>query len=153
MSTTDDARPAVGAGTTAQLRRALRELETEVARRMRINLDPAGLSVDDWAVLCLLADGEGHPMSEVVATLGIPAASVTRLVDRLVGDALLHRAVAPGDRRKVLVVLAPHGRELYDRLAAGQEQLAELLAVRVGEGGLGGLTAQLVGVVEALRGA
>lgn len=147
MATTKDGRALAGA--TAGLRRALRELEAEVARTMRINLDPAGLTVDEWAVLDLLADGQGHPMADVVAAVGLPAPSVTRLVDRLVGNALLHRAVAPHDRRKVLVVLAPAGRELYDRVAPGQARLAEMLDPRVG--GLEALTARLGEVTAAVR--
>lgn len=147
MARTKDTREVAGA--TAGLRRALRELEAEVARTMRINLDPAGLTVEEWAVLDLLSDGQGHPMADVVAAVGLPAPSVTRLVDRLVGKALLHRAVAPHDRRKVLVVLAPAGRELYDKVAPGQARLAEMLDVRVG--GLDALAARLGEASAALR--
>lgn len=147
-----DERTTHRAASTAQTRRLLRDLEHEVTRAMRINLDPAGVSVEEWTVICLLSDETGHPMADVIAALGVPSPTATRIVDRLVGSALLHRAVDPNDRRRVLVVLSPRGRELYARLAPAQEQIADLLESRVGVGELAELTARLARAAAALRG-
>ncbi|HEX3815388.1 MAG TPA: MarR family transcriptional regulator [Mycobacteriales bacterium] len=152
MTTVDDVERTTRRGaTTAQMRRLLRELEHEVTRAMRINLDPAGLSVDEWAVITLLGDGNGHPMSEVIAAAGVPSPTATRIVDRLVSSALLHRAVDPEDRRRVVVVLSPRGTELHARLMPAQSQIAELLASRVGDGELPELMTRLADAVDALR--
>ncbi|MEP9383598.1 MarR family winged helix-turn-helix transcriptional regulator [Nocardioides cheoyonin] len=142
-------RPA-GADTTATLRRLLHTVERQVAEAMRINLDPAGLSVEDWAVLSLVSDGKGHTMAEVIDAAGVPAASATRLVDRLVSSALLHRTPDAQDRRRVLVALAPRGREKVAKLAPGQRRLAELLASRLGEGGMDALVTALTDAQTAL---
>lgn len=150
-SVKDDERTADRAATTAQMRRLLRDLEHEVTRAMRINLDPAGVSVDEWAVISLLSDGQGHPMSEVIAATGVPSPTATRIVDRLVSSALLHRAVDPADRRKVLVVLSPRGKRLYARLMPAQSQLAVLLEHQVGKAEFAELMKRLAGATDALR--
>jgi DNA-binding MarR family transcriptional regulator len=151
MTTVDDELTTPRAATTAQMRRLLRDLEHEVTRAMRINLDPAGISVDEWSVISLLGDEQGHPMSEVIAAAGVPSPTATRIVDRLVSSALLHRTVDPGDRRKVLVVLSPRGKKLYARLMPAQSQIADLLESRVGDGELTELTRRLAGAADALR--
>ncbi len=143
-------RPTGAAVSTVGLRRLLRELEQQVAGAMRASLEPAGLTVEEWAVISLLADGLGHPMGDVGAAAGVPAPTATRLVDRLVSSALLHRGVDPADRRRVLVLLAPRGRELHARLAPGQDQLAALWAERVGEGELTQLADRLRAASTAL---
>ena len=61
----------------------------------------------------------------------MPAPSLTRLVDRLVEDALLYRADDPGDRRRVLVHVSTRGEQVHQRLAgfvaaADAEALAAL---------------------------
>lgn len=152
MTTVDDDERTTHRGAmTAQIRRLLRDLEREVTRAMRINLDPAGVSVDEWAVISLLSDGQGHPMSEVIAATGVPSPTATRIVDRLVGSALLHRAVDPADRRRVLVVLSPRGKKLYARLMPAQSHIADLLEGRIGNTELAELLKRLAGTTEALR--
>jgi len=140
------------ADTMVGLRHALRSLERQVSDAMRINLDPAGLSVEDWAVISLLADGEGHTMAEVIDAASIPPASATRLVDRLVSSVLLHRTTDAHDRRRVLVALAPRGRQLYAKLAPAQAQIAGLLAARMGAGTMAELIQALGTADAALRG-
>lgn len=147
----DDPRTTHRGATTAQIRRLLRDLEHEVTRAMRINLDPAGVSVDEWAVISLLSDEQGHPMSEVIAVAGVPSATATRIVDRLVSAALLHRAVDAADRRRVLVVLSPRGRKLCARLIPAQSQIADLLQGQVGNTEFAELLKRLADATQALR--
>ena len=137
--------------TTLRLRRLLLDLERRVTDAIRVNLEPAGLTVDDWAVLCLLSDGAGHPMAEVMSAAGMPAASATRLVDKLVSNALVHRTVDIRDRRRVLTVLSPAGVKLHDRLASGQQQIARLLAAGIGQAELGSLLDALSAADAALE--
>ncbi len=99
---------------TALLTRADRLL----ARRLRSVLDRRGCSTDGWRVLCLLADGGGHPMTEVAAQVFLPPASLTKLVDQLVDDNLVYRRVDDLDRRRILAFLTPRGVRLHAQLRA-----------------------------------
>lgn len=92
-------------------------VEHLVARRMERALGPDGPPLDQWRVLHLLADGDGHPMSGIATLIGIPAPTLTKIVDRLVDSALVHRRADEADRRRVLVFLSSHGRAVHDRLA------------------------------------
>jgi DNA-binding MarR family transcriptional regulator len=99
-------------------------------------------SVEQWRTLALLADGAGHPMSEIADYAMLPAPSLTRLIDRMVSDGLVYRKVDPSDRRRVLVHKTARGERLRqtlsDRIDRGQEavlghvatdQLEQLAAV------------------------
>ncbi|HWG26293.1 MarR family winged helix-turn-helix transcriptional regulator [Actinospica sp.] len=83
-----------------------------------IEAEAAGCTVEQWRVLNLLADGAGHPMTELADYALLPAPTATKLVDRLVADALVYRHPDPADRRRVLVYAAERGRELHTRLAS-----------------------------------
>lgn len=63
------------------------------------------------------AMGPGHTMGEIAARAAVPAATATRLVDRLVADGLAFRRSDPWDRRRVLVHISPTGHELVTRAA------------------------------------
>lgn len=90
----------------------------------RLIVDAFGdVSVEQWRALVLLGDGAGHPMSEIAQFAMLPAASVTRLIDRMVNDSLVHRMADPADRRRVLVHIAPRGERLRRQLAARLEDI------------------------------
>jgi DNA-binding MarR family transcriptional regulator len=85
-----------------------------VARRIEDAVRPPhGPGLDAWRVLDLLADDEGHPMSEIAAHAMVPAPTLTKIVDRLVDRGFVYRRPDGVDRRRVLVQLAERGRELH----------------------------------------
>jgi DNA-binding MarR family transcriptional regulator len=98
------------------LGQVLGHLERQVCRRLEQTLASEGLTVDQWRVLDLLADGAGHPMLEIAAHIVVPGATLTKLADRLVDAALVYRLVDETDRRRVLGFLSEKGREVHDRL-------------------------------------
>ncbi len=95
----------------------LAQVERRVATRVERVLCPAGLSLDQWRVLALLSDGRGHSMTEIAGHAMVPAPTLTKIVDRLVESALVHRRVDDSDRRRVLVLTSEHGAGLHRRLA------------------------------------
>ncbi|UED83368.1 MarR family winged helix-turn-helix transcriptional regulator [Streptomyces profundus] len=103
-----------GAGDVSFL---LTRAERLAARRLRAALDETGCSVDAWRVLALLADGRGHGMTAIAERTLLPPPSLTRLMDQLVDDGLVHRRVDPLDRRRVLAGLTPHGMAVRADLA------------------------------------
>jgi DNA-binding MarR family transcriptional regulator len=111
-----------------ELAHALSRAERSVTRQLARAMDDEGCTVEDSRILLLLADGRGHTMTEVAEFALLPAPSVTRLIDRMVTDGLVHRTADPTDRRRVLVRLTPRGRALERRLdeIVQREQLALL---------------------------
>jgi DNA-binding MarR family transcriptional regulator len=96
---------------------ALSDAERRVTRRLAPVLAYHSCTVERWRALALLAGGTSHDMSELAEFTQLPPASVTRLVDALVADNLVHRKADPHDRRRVLVHITRRGRDLQRRLS------------------------------------
>lgn len=97
-------------------------VERNLTMRLAAVLDAEECSVDRWCVLLLLADGQGHAMSELIAHTLLPPATVTRLVDGMLVTGLAYRRVDERDRRRVLVFATERGHALQARLAARIEE-------------------------------
>ena len=104
--------------------RALSRADRTLTGRLAEGLERAGCSVDQWRILVLLSDGAGHPMSEIAEFALLPAPSLTRIIDRMATDGLVHRRVDERDRRRVLVHITREGRELH-RSASDEVQRQE----------------------------
>ncbi|MEU0387822.1 MarR family winged helix-turn-helix transcriptional regulator [Streptomyces chartreusis] len=94
----------------------LTRAERLAARRLQAVLEKEGCSLDAWRVLALLSDGEGHHMTAIAEAAFLPPPTLTKLVDQLVDQNLVHRRVDPFDRRRVLAHLTPRGQEYRQRL-------------------------------------
>ncbi|TCC00570.1 MarR family transcriptional regulator [Micromonospora zingiberis] len=131
-------------GSAADLLPLLTRAERLLARRVGGLLADESLSIEAWRVLCLLADGLGHPMSEVATEASLPPGTLTKLVDQLVDRNLVFRRVDPIDRRRIRAYLTTRGRHEHERLSALiQADLAGLTAVADAD-----LAALLSGLIE-----
>jgi DNA-binding MarR family transcriptional regulator len=99
-----------------ELVQLLTRAERLAARRLQAVLEKEGCSLDAWRVLALLSDGEGHHMTAIAEAAFLPPPTLTKLVDQLVDQNLVHRRVDPFDRRRVLAHLTPRGQEYGQRL-------------------------------------
>jgi DNA-binding MarR family transcriptional regulator len=88
-----------------------------ISRQIERTLGADGLTIEQWRVLDLLSDGEGHPMTEIAGHAMVPAPTLTKIIDRLSEAALVYRRPAETDRRRVLVFLSDHGRARHAGLA------------------------------------
>jgi DNA-binding MarR family transcriptional regulator len=104
-------------GNAVDLVGLLSRAERCVTARLVTVLEEQGSSLDDWRILSLLREGAERPMSAVAEATMLPPPTLTKRVDRLVAANLVHRRMDDTDRRRVLVVLAPRGRAVYERLA------------------------------------
>lgn len=95
----------------------LSRAERLAARRLRAALEDSGCSVEAWRVLSLLSESPGQGMSAIADRTQLPPPTLTRLVDQLVDDGLVHRRADPLDRRRVVAGLTPRGRVAYLGLA------------------------------------
>ncbi|WP_405584476.1 MarR family winged helix-turn-helix transcriptional regulator [Streptomyces sp. NBC_01190] len=109
----------------------LSHAERRLVRRLAELLAVEGCTVEQWRVLSAVADGGGHPMTEIAEYALLPAPSLTKLVDRMVADNLVYRGPDPEDRRRVLLYPAARGRALHrraaQRIAADQSALRAAL--------------------------
>jgi DNA-binding MarR family transcriptional regulator len=90
-------------------------IEHEVRRRMREEFD---FTLPRFDILAQLDRAPaGLTMGELSRRLMVSNGNVTGLVDRLVGEGLVERQPAPGDRRAQMVRLTADGRAAFDKLA------------------------------------
>lgn len=114
--------------TRSALVQLLSQAERAVLRELTALFEARGSTVDQWRVLTLLADGRGHPMGELADFTFLPPPTLTRLVDRMVTDALVYRRIDPEDRRRVLIFSSARGRRLHAKLRDDVERYeAELV--------------------------
>jgi DNA-binding MarR family transcriptional regulator len=111
-------------------------------------LDAEGLSLGQWWVLGLLADGTGHTMSEAADYAMVPAPTLTKAVDQLVAANLVYRRADRHDRRRVLIHLTARGRRLHARLAG---KLGGILGDVIDAAEVAQLNQLLMRVLQRLR--
>ncbi|MGC4797889.1 MarR family winged helix-turn-helix transcriptional regulator [Micromonospora saelicesensis] len=130
-------------GAPADLLRSLTRAERLLSRRLGAVLADDAISIEAWRVLCLLADGQGHPMSEVSVEASLPPGTLTKLVDQLVDRNLVFRRIDPIDRRRIRAYLTARGRREHARLdervraSIAELGIAELDSAGLNSAGLG----------------
>ena len=95
--------------------RSLQSLLVEASRRATADLErvlgPQGLPVEFWRVLEVLSDENGRSMSVLADAVSMKLPSLSKLIDRMVAQALVQRAPDPLDQRRVLVYISDVGLE------------------------------------------
>jgi DNA-binding MarR family transcriptional regulator len=128
---------------------AISDAERRLTRRLASLLAHHDCTVERWRALNLLAHGESHRMSELAEFTQLPPASLTRLVDGLVADNLVHRKPDPSDRRGVLVHITERGLALKHALS--ERIVAERMLGDVDEQEAAALLDALASVLARLR--
>jgi len=86
-------------------------------------LAEADLTLPQYRVLVFLDAGE-RPATQVASLLGLAPSTITAAVDGLTAKDLVERRADPNDRRRVVIALTTHGREM---LRTGDAVVAERL--------------------------
>ena len=115
---------------------ALQRATHSTLRALAAGLSTLDLTASEINALANLADGRGRTVSELGASTGTRATTMTSVLDRLEQRGLVIRGRAPGDRRAVLIELTSQGR----RAAATVRQAVTALERRA----LGGLPAETI---------
>ena len=129
----------------------LSQAERLVTGRLSAALEARGLTLAQWRVLSLLADGAGHPMTEAAEFAMLPAPSLTKVVDRMVSSNLVYRRPDLRDRRRVLIYSTARGRRLHQRLARDLGPAERVLGDIDDEGGAAELTRLLLRILDHRR--
>jgi DNA-binding MarR family transcriptional regulator len=115
---------------------SLQSLLAEAARHATADLErvlaPKGVPVEYWRALEVLADQRGHAMSVLADAVSMRLPALSKLVDRMVADALVQRAADPEDARRVLVYISDPGLELVRGLRATVERQRSALESALG---------------------
>ncbi|MEV6826950.1 MarR family transcriptional regulator [Amycolatopsis sp. NPDC051102] len=88
---------------------------------------PLGVTGRQLALLLLFGAGPAQSQQDGAARLGIDRTTMVALVDELEAKGLVRREVAPGDRRKRLVMLTPEGERVREAGEDVTRQAEELL--------------------------
>ncbi|MBB5083834.1 MarR family winged helix-turn-helix transcriptional regulator [Nonomuraea endophytica] len=113
--------------------RLLTLAERQFTQRISTALTSVGGTVDQWRVLGLLADGQGHPMTQVAEHVILAAPTVTKIVDKLVSQGLVYRRVDDADRRRVLIYASARGKAALRRWETAVEGERARLEQEAGE--------------------
>lgn len=130
----------------------LSRAERRVNDRFSSVLAAQGCTLDEWRVLSLLAQRGGQSMSAIAAATSLAPPTLTKRIDVMVADGMVHRRVDDTDRRRVLVLLAPRGKAAHRRLAEHVEREHRRVTRLSADAGLDleAVTTALAGIVEAL---
>jgi DNA-binding MarR family transcriptional regulator len=91
----------------------------------------AGVALDRPSYVAIASLDDQGPMrvSNLAEACGVDTSTMSRLVERLLANGLIERAVAAADHRAVVVQVSAKGKRLLRRLkAVRREALNELLA-------------------------
>ena len=102
---------------TEHLAYLLAQANREINRQLDARFRTEGVPVEQWRILKVLSDGEGHSMGELAEAVLLNHPTLTKMIDRMVSDALVYRRPDPKDGRKVLIFISERGRALNERLS------------------------------------
>lgn len=104
-------------------------VQREGNRLLAAELKPIGVTPSQAEVLRVLRERQPLTLNGLGELLVCETgSSPSRLVDRLVGQGLVHREVDAGDQRFVRLHLTPGGRRVEQRVAAAERRLYDVLA-------------------------
>jgi DNA-binding MarR family transcriptional regulator len=94
----------------------LKHADHTIRRRLQPLLDEVDLSLEHWRIMAVLLVQPGLRMSTIADAAVVPAATLTRLMDKLVERGIIVRHIDPADKRRVVAALSPRGETLATRL-------------------------------------
>ena len=100
---------------------------------LNTRLKGLGVQVEVWRVLETLDSGEHYTMGELAEIVLMNPPTLTKLVDRMVANGLVHRQLAPEDHRRVRLVLTDAGLELVEKVRRHVEVQNDDILERLGE--------------------
>ncbi|MCG8492148.1 MAG: MarR family transcriptional regulator [Sneathiellales bacterium] len=91
---------------------AHRKIHTSLTRRLK----EFGVQVEAWRVMEILENGSDLTMGDLAEIVLMNPPTLTKLVDRMVSDGIVHRRIASKDHRQVNLVLSELGRKRIDQI-------------------------------------
>lgn len=101
---------------TEYLAYLLAQADRQVNRQLDARLRAAGVPVEQWRILKVLSDNNGSSMGDLADAVLMNHPTLTKIIDRMVSNALVYRRPDPQDGRRVLIYLADRGTALVGEL-------------------------------------
>lgn len=92
---------------------ALARAHKFVNSKLLDTLKEQNLPVEQWRILTLLSDRNGHAVGSMCDQVLMNFSGLSKTIDRMVSRALVHRKQDENDNRRVLVFITEFGSELY----------------------------------------
>jgi DNA-binding MarR family transcriptional regulator len=93
----------------------LAHLLAQANRQINRELTSEGVSLDQWRILKVISQHGGLAMREIAGMLSFHHPTLTKIVDRMVTDALVYRVPDPDDRRKIRIFLSEKGKAALEQ--------------------------------------
>lgn len=127
---------------------ALAAAHRKMSASLNARLKQHGIQIEAWRVLETLEAGQRLTMGQLAEVVLMNPPTLTKLVDRMVSDGLVHRQVAQVDHRQINVLPTALGRKRMLQIRQEvQEQDAEFQSL-LGKEEAGKLIELLRGVVQ-----
>lgn len=81
--------------------------------------DGMDLTYNQYKTLLTIADREDCSLGDLARELGVAMSSASQMVERLVGQGVVHREQDAGNRRQLVIRLTPAGEALVAELQRG----------------------------------
>ena len=107
--------------------------------RRKASAGSASLAVEQWRILEILHERGGRAMSDLAQLAFVELPTLSKMIDRMVGDALVYRSPDAEDRRRVLIFLSDRGRACLEALLPTIKAEERAMAKRLGKTGLAAL--------------
>lgn len=104
-----------------------------VMSHFRPMLDQHGVNEQQWRVIRVLGEAGPLDASEVAQRANILAPSLTRMIKALTERRLIQKARDADDGRRVMLVIAPGGRDLLRRVSPDSARIYAELEGRFGK--------------------
>jgi DNA-binding MarR family transcriptional regulator len=88
----------------------LAHLLAQANRQVNQQLSGEGVSLENWRVLAVVAEEDGPTMRALARKISMHHPTVTKIIDKMVSEALVYRVPDPSDRRKVRIFISDKGR-------------------------------------------
>lgn len=105
---------------------ALAAAHRKMSKSLNDRLKRHGIQIEAWRILETLEAGERLTMGQLAEVVLMNSPTLTKLVDRMVSDGLVHRQVAQADHRQINVLPTALGKKRMLQIRQEvQEQDAE----------------------------
>jgi len=106
---------------------AHRKVHTSLKQRLK----QFGVQVEAWHVMEILENDDNLTMGDLAELVLMNPSTLTKLVDRMVADGLVHRRIAASDHRKINLDITALGRKRIGQVREEARQEEEQIATRI----------------------
>lgn len=110
------------------LANAHRQVHTSLTRRLK----SFGVQVEAWRVMEILEEDQVLTMGDLAGLVLMNPPTLTKLVDRMVADGLVHRRIANSDQRKINLDITALGRKRITQIREEARREDSELAEKIG---------------------